>query len=313
MRLAYVASHSSHQWSPVEIDPIQNADAVPVTNPNYNRRIYNEVGCTSCYTQPITEANMGSNGAYNSLQVSVEQPVKTGLTLLANYTWSKAIDNMPYNQSATAIASGNSYVLPIYEPNFKRLDHGPSDFDHRDVASISYVYIIPSVKDAPAGVRFVINGWQTSGLFQYRSGDPLTIVSNSNNASGSGQNRDRAVLVGNPYGGNACGTTSPCKSYLNPASFQNNAAETYSSITKGSFVGPQYTDWDVSLTRNFYIKEKADLQFRAEYFNVLNHTNFGDPGTTNNSSIGRITGTTPQNGANPNDPRIAQLSLKLLF
>ncbi len=245
MRLAYVASHSSHQWSPVEINPIQNADAVPVTNPNYNRRIYNEVGCTSCYTQPITEANMGSNGAYNSLQVSVEQRVKTGLTLLANYTWSKAIDNTPYNQSATAIASGNSYVFPIYEPSFKRLDHGPSDFDHRNVASISYVYIIPSVKDVPAGVRFVTNGWQTSGLFQYRSGDPLTIVSNSNNASGSGQNRDRAVLVGNPYGGNACGTTSPCKSYLNPTSFQNNAAGTYGSITKGSFVGPQYTDWDV--------------------------------------------------------------------
>lgn len=313
MRLAYVASHSSHQWSPVELNPTLNADAVAVTDPNYNRRIYNKVGCTSCYTQPITEANMGSNGSYNSLQASFEQRVRNGLTLLGNYTWSKAIDNTPYNQSATAIASGNSYVLPIYEPNFRRLDHGPSDFDHRNVVSISYVYVIPSVKDAPAGVRFVINGWQTSGLFQFRSGDPLTIVSNSNNASGSGQNRDRAVLVGNPYGGNACGTTSPCKSYLNPASFQNNAAGTYGSIVKGSFIGPQYTDWDVSLTRNFDIKEKVDVQFRAEYFNLLNHTNFGDPGTTNNSSIGRVTGTTPQNGANPNDPRIAQLSLKLLF
>ena len=313
MRLAYVATHSSHQWSPVELNPTLNADAVPVTDPNYNRRIYNKVGCTSCYTQPITEANMGSNGSYNSLQASFEQRVRNGLTLLGNYTWSKAIDNTPYNQSATAIASGNSYVLPIYEPNFKRLDRGPSDFDHRNVVSISYVYIIPSVKDAPAGVRFVINGWQTSGLFQFRSGDPLTIASNSNNASGSGQNRDRAVLVGNPYGGNACGATSPCKSYLNPASFQNNAAGTYGSIVKGSFVGPQYTDWDVSLTRNFDIKEKVDVQFRAEYFNLLNHTNFGDPGTTNSSSIGRITGTTPQNGANPNDPRIAQLSLKLLF
>jgi hypothetical protein len=313
MRFAYVASHSSHQWSPVEINPIQNADAVPVTDPNYNRRIYNKVGCTSCYTQPITEANMGSNGSYNSLQTSVEQRVKSGLTLLGNYTWSKAIDNTPYNQSATAIASGNSYVLPIYEPNFKRLDHGPSDFDHRNVASISYVYMFPTAKEAPVGVRFVVNGWQTSGLFQARSGDPLTIVSNSNNASGSGQNRDRAVLVGNPYGGNACGSTSPCKSYLNPASFQNNAVGTYGSIAKGSFVGPGYTAWDVSLTRNFNIKERVDLQFRAEYFNIFNHTNFGDPGTTNNSSVGRITGTTPQNGANANDPRIAQLSLKLLF
>jgi hypothetical protein len=159
----------------------------------------------------------------------------------------------------------------------------------------------------------MVNGWQTSGLFQARSGDPLTISSDSNNASGSGQNRDRAVLVGSPYGGNACGSISPCKSYLNPASFQNNAAGTYGSIAKGSFAGPRYTDWDVSLARNFSFAEQAYLQFRAEYFNVLNHTNFGDPGTTNSGSIGRITGTTPQNGASPNDPRIAQLSLKLIF
>ena len=47
MRLAYVASHSSHQWSPVEINPTLNADAVPVTDPNYNRRVYNKVGCTA--------------------------------------------------------------------------------------------------------------------------------------------------------------------------------------------------------------------------------------------------------------------------
>jgi hypothetical protein len=100
---------------------------------------------------------------------------------------------------------------------------------------------------------------------------------------------------------------------LNPASFQNNTPGTYGNIAKGSFLGPRYTDWDVSLARNFNFTERVYLQFRAEYFNVLNHTNFGDPGTTNSGSIGRITGTTPQNGANPNDPRIAQLSLKLAF
>jgi Carboxypeptidase regulatory-like domain len=312
-RLAYVGSHSSHQWTPVELNPTLNADAVSVTDPNYNRRIYNKVGCTSCYTQPITEANMGGNGSYHSLQASVEQHMRSGLTVLANYTWSKAIDNTPYNQSSTAIASGNSYVLPIYEPNFKRLDRGPSDFDRRNVASISYVYAFPNMKDGPGAVRFLINNWQTSGLFQTHSGSPLTISSNSSNASGSAQTRDRAVLVGNPYGGNACGTTTPCRSFLNPLSFQNNATGTYGNIVKGSFVGPRYTNIDMSLARNFPFGERVALQFRAEYFNLFNHTNFGDPGTTNNSSFGRITGTTPQNGANANDPRIAQLSLKLNF
>lgn len=313
-RLAYVGSHSSHQWTPVELNPTLNADAVPTTDPNYNRRLYNKVGCTSCYTQPITEANMGGNGSYHSLQASVEQHMRSGLTVLANYTWSKAIDNTPYNQSSTAIASGNSYVLPIYEPNFKRLDRGTSDFDRRNVASISYVYEFPKMmKDGPGVVRYLINDWQTSGLFQTHSGSPLTISSNSNNASGSGQTRDRAVLVGNPYGGNACGTTTPCRSFLNPLSFQNNPSGTYGNIVKGSFVGPRYTNLDMALARNFHMGERVALQFRAEYFNIFNHTNFGDPGTTNGSSIGRITGTTPQNGANANDPRIAQFSLKLMF
>ena len=169
MRLAYVASHSSHQWTPVEINPILNADAAAYDqSATYLQSASTyKVGCiASCYTQPITEANMGGNGSYNSLQVSAEQRMRSGLTLLANYTWSKAIDNTPYNQSSTAIASGNSYVLPIYEPNFKRLDHGPSDFDHRNVASISYVYMFPECEGCTGWGSFLVNGWQTSGLFQ---------------------------------------------------------------------------------------------------------------------------------------------------
>jgi hypothetical protein len=67
-RMAYVGTHGSHQWTPVELNPILNADAVATTDPNYNRRFYNKVGCTSCYTQPITEANMGGNSTYHSLR-----------------------------------------------------------------------------------------------------------------------------------------------------------------------------------------------------------------------------------------------------
>jgi hypothetical protein len=324
-RLAYVASRGNHQWTPVEINPIQNADAVAITSPNYNKRVYDPSTCTAlannCYTQTITEANMGGNSLYNSLQASVEQHMRSGLTLLGNYTWSKSIDNSPYNQSSTAIAANNSYVLPIYEPNFKRLDRGPSDFDHRNVASVSFVYLLPKVlKDSPAALRYVANGWQASGLFQTRSGDPLTVTSSANNNSGSGQDRDRAYLTGNPYGGSACPVTAHCKSWLTPASFTNNPSPvaptfipTYGNIVKGSFVGPRYTDVDAALARNFPIHESVVLQFRAEYFNLFNHTNFGDPTTSLGGSFGEITGTTPQNGASANDPRIAQFSLKLLF
>jgi hypothetical protein len=323
-RVAYVAGHGSHQWSPVELNPILNADAVSTTNTNvYNRRLYNPANlytsgqciANNCYANTITEANMGSNASYNSLQLSAEQRMTTGLTILANYTWSKAIDNSPYNQSSTAIAASNSYAMPTYEPNFKRLDHGPSDFDHRNVASISFVYVLPKVmQDAPGALRYVVNGWQASGLYQTRSGDPLTVLNSNNNISGSGQGRDRAVFLGGiPYGGSNCPATAHCRNWLNSGNFVAAAAGTYGNIPKGSWTGPRYTDVDMAIARDFPITETAALQLRAEYFNVFNHTNFGDPNTTFNASFGEITSTTPQNGANPNDPRIAQFSLKLLF
>jgi hypothetical protein len=309
MRLAYVAEHSSHEWYPLELNPTVSGT-----------RIYNQTGCAvnnSCYPGTITAANTGGNTNYNSMQLSVEQRMKYGLNILFNYTWSKALNDLPYNAAATSIGNNNSFVYPITAPNFKRLDYGPADFDHRNVTALSYVYTVPKfLNDAPGVVRYILNDWSTSGLFQYRSGDPLTVISGQSNNSGSAQNRDRAVLTGVPYGGAACSTSVNCRNYLNPASFANNAAGTYGTLVKGAFVGPHYIDWDASLARKFPFTERTSLQFRAEYFNLLNHTNLGDPATTVNSTLGRITSTSPQNWAGTapqNDPRIAQLSLKLVF
>ena len=314
-RIAYVAEHSSHEWLPLELNPFVPVSETPFVN---GPRIYNQPGCSannSCFTSTVTAANTGGNTNYNSLQFSAEQRVRYGLTLLFNYTWSKALDDLPFNAAATSIGANNSYVYPIWAPNFKALDYGPSDFDHRNVVSLSYVYSVPRFMDGgPAALRYVVNGWETAGLFVFRSGDPLTIVSSSSNISGSGQQRDRAIQTGPAYGGAACATGTHCKSYLNPASFTNpTAAGTFGTFQKGALVGPQYADWDASLTRKFAFTERTYLQFRAEYFNLLNHTNFGDPNSTNNATLGQITSTTPQNADITNDPRIAQLSLKLVF
>ena len=185
-RAAYVGSHSSHLWGPMELNPFQSG-----------RRIYNPATCTTaannCYTQPLTAANTGSNEIFHSLQLSAEQRMHNGLTLLANYTYAKALDDLPWNAAATSIGANNSYVYPIYVNNFKALDYGPSDFDHRNVTSISYVYALPGRNVGSRWMRLLTNGWLTTGLFQFRSGDPLTIISGASNNSGSGQNRDRAV------------------------------------------------------------------------------------------------------------------------
>jgi hypothetical protein len=180
------------------------------------------------------------------------------------------------------------------------------------------VYTEPKImQDAPGGLRYLVNGFETTGLVQYRTGDPLTIFSSAANNSGSLQNRDRAVYSGSgAYGGAACTTTVNCRNFLNPSAFSVNPVGTFGNVQKGTFRGPGYADWDVSASRNFPFSERTALQFRAEYFNLLNHTNLGDPGTTLGGSFGKVTSTSPQlwTATQPqNDPRIAQFSLKLLF
>ncbi len=312
LRAAYVAEQSRHEWQNLELNPVVSGTA-----------LYNQPGCSatnSCYPASnfITAANTGGNTNYNSLQVSAEQRVRYGLTLLFNYTWSKALDNMPYNQAATSIGGGNSFVYPFTMPNFKALDYGPTEFDHRSVVASSYVYKEPKImNDAPAALRYLVNGYETTGLVQYRSGDPLTITSSSSNNSGAHQNRDRAVYSGsNAYGGSACASPVNCRNFLNPAAFSVNPVGTFGNVKKGAFRGPAYTDWDASIARVFPFSERTSLQFRAEYFNLLNHTNEGDPATGLGGSFGRVTSTAPQNvspATVTNDPRIAQFSFKLLF
>ena len=315
LRAAYVATHGSHEWQDLELNPVNPA----ITG----TRIFNQPGCAtnnSCYPNSITAANTGGNTNFNSLQLSAEQRVKYGLTMLFNYTWSKALNNMPWNQAATSIGGGNSFVYPIYAPNFKRLDYGPADFDHRNIVSVSYVYEIPHVlANAPAVLRYIVNGWEPSGIVLYRSGDPLTILSGNGNADGSGQNRDRAVYSGSgAYASTACAVgAADCVGWLNTSNFSNPASGGFGNVAKGSFVGPHYVDWDGSLARKFNVTEKTYFRFEADYFNLFNHANLGDPGTTvGSSTFGKITSSSPQlwaGTAPQNDPRIAQLSLKLIF
>jgi len=321
-RIAYVGSHGSHNFTSIDINPTFNSVNDPGTNglaSNVGKRVYGVQNAAYASNQ-ITETEMGGSTHYNSLQGTLEQRLHHGVSLLLNYTWSHATDDLPYNTGVTSAGSGNSYVVPVYEANYKRLDHGASDFDHRNVLVISYVWSLPTMHEGPQVARYILNGWQTTGLVQLRTGDALTITSGTNN-SGTSLGRDRAVYGGaTAYGGTACsGVATACRGWLLPTAFSPNPAYAsnpalgYGNVIKGSFTGPRYTDWDTSLHRVFKITERFNMQFRAEYFNVVNHTNFGDPGTSlSSSSFGRITGTTSNNGF-VNDPRIAQLALKLNF
>lgn len=301
--IAYVASHGSHLFTDPELNPAYPASDETAGNENARRKYQG-------YSN-IAESNMGGNSSFESLQASLTLRETHGLTVDLNYTWSKSLDDIPYNTPDTSAGPGASYVLPLYMPDYKRLDYGPSVFDHRNTINLSYVWSLPRMQNGSTPLRAIVNGWQTSGIVSLHSGDPLNVTVGADiSLAGLGSGVDVPNRTGNGYGVNACsyGTpaTTTCVSYLDPTAFARPAVGTFGNVKKGSFVGPRYIDWDGGLTRTFGLDNRAKLQFRADYFNLLNHTNLGDPNVSQSSkSFGRITSDI--------SPRIAQLSLKLLF
>lgn len=303
-QFAYVGSHGTHIFTTTELNPSRQTGSTDTAGNEQARRSYTNFS-------NISESNMGGNTSFQSMQFTLRKRISYGLTATFNYTWSKSLDNIPYNTAVTSAGAGQANVLPIYMPNYKQLDYGPSDFDHRNNISFSYSWNFPRMQTGFRAIHAVVNGWQTSGVTTIHSGDPLNItVGADRSLAGQGTAMDVPNRIGNGYGGNACAfgvsATTTCVGYLDPTAFATPALDTFGNLKKDSFVGPRYVDWDGSLTREFPIKDATRLNFRAEYFNLLNHTNLGDPNLSQTSaSFGRI--------GSDISPRVAQLSLKLLF
>jgi len=336
MRLAYVGSTSRHQLVNLEVNPAVN-NGIGSTN---QRRVYNtapvvgpcitSAGCNTSYSQIVQTAMIG-NAHYNSLQATLQKTMTHDFSILLNYTFSKSYDDMP---QATRVSNtedvnpGESYVYPLYPSNavnipaasyvtdIKALDRGRSDIDHTHVLSASYVYNFPKLHSGFRAANYIVNGWRTTGLVRFRSGDVLTAYMGSDvSLTNLGQDRPNQDFGKAAYnkvvGGGHCGAGKSCVGWLNDAAYSapvNSGPGTgFGNVVKGSLRGPSLTDWDAAVIRSFPIYRETSLDFRAEYFNVLNHTQLANPNTNfSNASFGTITST-------QGDPRIAQFSLKYVF
>ncbi|MGD0295386.1 MAG: TonB-dependent receptor [Terracidiphilus sp.] len=293
--------------------------------------------CNQSYTD-IINASMSGSSKFNSLQTTLEKKMSHGLSLLLNYTWSKSMDDMP---QATRVSNtedlnaGESYVYPVYPKNltipssiltnapnagwiptdYKALDRGRSDIDKPHALSVSYVYDLPKMNNGNHILRYVVSNWRTSGLFQHHSGDSLTVWTGSDtSATGLGQDRGQRDYTKPAYsrqsGTGLCGAGKLCVNWFNNQAFStpaNTGAGTgYGNVVKGSLRGPGYTNWDVAAIRAFPVYRGSSFEFRAEYFDVLNHTLLSNPQlSTTNAAFGTITGAS--------SPRIAQFSMKFVF
>jgi len=225
---------------------------------NFLRPIYG-YGDISLYESQAT-------GNYNSLQVQLQRRAANGLFFGIAYTYSKAL---------TTAQSDTSFVRP---DQFERLaNYGPASFDRRHTFVANYVYTTPQFKFGNAFTHIFTNGWQISGVTQIISGYPFTPAvsiasANNQNITGSYTEGTRIGMVNgcNPY----TGSGDPFN-YLNASCF---FAPSPGSIGLESgnnqLYGPGVVDFDMSLQKEFAVKERLRFQFRVDAFNVFNHPTF---------------------------------------
>lgn len=284
------------------------------------RRLYS--GCTladppsSCVFSSTGLISGIANSSYNALEASLRKRFSHGIAFLASYTFSKTIDDASsFNMTGSAskpVAGENDLAQDPYNLAAER---GRSLFDSRHRLVLSYQWAIPVYQQPHGWYQHILSRWQLNGIATVMSGTPFTVfdsvdVSEQGSApeiTGFSANRPNLVPGQNPNAGPKNATA-----WLNAAAFQRITPDPTSPVqqfgTAGRNIaqGPGYADWDFSAFKDIPITEGKLLQFRVEFFNFLNHTNFRLPDSDISSpTFNQILAAQP--------PRLMQLALKFQF
>lgn len=255
------------------------------------RRPYQDYGS-------VLNAFSDSNSSYHGLQMSVERRVSNGISVEANYTWSKSIDEF----SADPTPGQGTSIIPYS----RKANRGPSDFDINHRFVLSYVWAFPRLLDSNALVRHVIGGWESSGFWTAQSGTPFSVTSGTDRSL-SGLGIDNADVIGNPFLDTGRPRKDLINQYFNTAAFAPAALGTFGTSPRNLLRRPGSWNADLSLMKKFQVREGWNIQFRSEFFNAFNTVNLGGPFAAVNtpSRFGKI--------ESAGSPRIIQFGLKLLF
>jgi hypothetical protein len=260
------------------------------------------------------------NTSYNALQIDVNHRLTQGFQIRANYTFSKNLDE----NSALTIAQAANAPQMIMDRNDLKRDWGPSALNVRHQASFSAHYDLPFGKgqrwmgNASTNVNKIIGGWQLNEITTLLSGFPFTPqIGLNRSGDGDTRNPDRPSL--NPAFTGPVVTGNP-NQWFNPNAFIAPPYGTFGNLGRGTYSGPGLTEVDLSVLKNIAVSERVSLQFRAEFFNLMNHINYASPNQTVFINTG--TATSPIYSLSPTaglitglatNPRQIQFGLKLMF
>jgi hypothetical protein len=298
-RAAYVGSRSRNGRFTVALNPaIATIPGATTGNTDARRQFAADgIGVVNLQVQ-----DRRSN--YNGMQLTLSKRYSHGFQVSSNYTLSKVEGDFAGERQLTG-----GEIIPYFMFQDPALMWGPLDQDHRHRFTTSWVMDLPG-QNLAGPLRWVVGGWQWSGVMQYQTGRPFTVTSGTDNSL-DGIGNDRAKLTGADV--NAVPTT-PCANcvwYFNPAAFAINDLGTFGNVGKGAYYGPSLHAWDMAVSKNFRFNSSSYVQARVEFFNIFNQVNLDIPNTAvnNQATLGRITRTDPGSG----DPRILQFGLKFVF
>lgn len=312
LTLAYVGSRGVHQ--PYRMDNIDMvlptltpvgyvfppASTSQKLNPNFGR---------------IDSTLWQANSFYDALQADIAKRVSHGLEFHGAYTWGKSIDTLSATEADDAFPNGLFNQLFFNQ----RTSRGLSDFNVAQALVLSFTWEMPRPVWTARVPTWALSGWQLGGLYKASSGQPFT-----------------PILGGDPVGMKLDETSEPpdritgpgCDTLTNPGDPTHYIktqclafpvpSNRWGNLGRNALIGPGLSKLDFSLLKNNRIRlmsEKVNLQFRAEFFNILNHTNFASP--TNNLTVFDQSGkTVPSAGlitSTQTTSRQIQLALKVIW
>jgi hypothetical protein len=243
----------------------------------------------------------GATSSYNGMLLSAQHRLSNNFSVLANWTYSHCIAD-----PSTTEITGPSYV----DPNNRNADRSSCGSDHREQVNISGILTSPHVNGRLTGM--LLNGWEASPIYHWSTGNLTSATYGTDVALTGAANQRAQQILPNVYGNGSILNYLNINAFLAPASAPTGV---YAGTKPFTISGPNVMNIDLALSRNFKIRERSTITFRAEAFNLSNSVMFGPPtAALNSASFGRIAplaqSTAP---GNTSTARIMQFALKYAF
>jgi hypothetical protein len=300
--VGYVGSHGYHEILSVDANEplptfVNGAPYYAKGSPLANPKLANS---TTWLSEGVS--------SYNALQVDLNHRLARGFQLRGVYTYSKSLDD----GGTLATAVGANAPAFVMDPGNTKLDYGLSTFDVRNLAVLNGTYQLPFGKGRRNLMDRAIGGWSVASVLTLQSGFPFTPQLGFN-PTNNGDTRNPIRPSWNPAfsGPVVIGNQGQ---YYNPAAFLVPSNGTYGNVGRDVLTGPGLATLDFSALKELPLSEKLKLQFRSEFFNILNHTNFSTPNPVVFTSAGSAPSSTAGViSATSTTSRQIQFGLKLLW